>query len=383
MTKGAEAFRTISEVAEWLGVQTHVLRFWESKFTQVKPVKRAGGRRYYRPADMLLLGGIRKLLHEDGLTIKGVQKILREKGMAHVADLSPSLDEDAVDGMSIAQPAATAPEQTPSPPAADVEMSPDPVPEPAPESAESPPEFQFSYPDIPEQNADVEPDDAQTQAVDDPEAETEAAETTTEMAELPQSTPPEVPAASAFTYEDLTTPPETEPEPIIETPSDPVQPADPTPVAAQDTAPAQPNPETPAQQPEAGAGLPSFLSGAPKAEDPPTEVVAELEQAAAPEEIVPSPPVEPELTPVPEPSTSPTADPSGLPGFLTQTNPPDTPSIPPVEAPDPPLEADIETTPGPLSKLLRRQTADPATRAQLIPIAAQLTALRDRLAATR
>ncbi|WP_299298711.1 MerR family transcriptional regulator, partial [uncultured Tateyamaria sp.] len=94
MTKSADAFRTISEVAEWLGVQTHVLRFWESKFTQVKPVKRAGGRRYYRPADMLLLGGIRKLLHEDGLTIKGVQKILREEGMAHVADMSPALDEE-------------------------------------------------------------------------------------------------------------------------------------------------------------------------------------------------------------------------------------------------------------------------------------------------
>jgi DNA-binding transcriptional MerR regulator len=92
MAKSADAFRTISEVADWLGVQTHVLRFWESKFTQVKPVKRAGGRRYYRPADMQLLGGIQKLLHEDGLTIKGVQKILREKGMAHVSALSPAVD---------------------------------------------------------------------------------------------------------------------------------------------------------------------------------------------------------------------------------------------------------------------------------------------------
>ncbi|MEO0379845.1 MAG: MerR family transcriptional regulator, partial [Pseudomonadota bacterium] len=94
MSKSADAFRTISEVAEWLGVQTHVLRFWESKFTHVKPVKRAGGRRYYRPADMLLLGGIRRLLHDDGLTIKGVQKILREEGVAHVADMSHPLDDD-------------------------------------------------------------------------------------------------------------------------------------------------------------------------------------------------------------------------------------------------------------------------------------------------
>ncbi|KHA52605.1 MerR family transcriptional regulator [Sulfitobacter geojensis] len=93
MAKSADAFRTISEVADWLGIQAHVLRFWESKFTQVRPVKRAGGRRYYRPNDMLLLGGIKQLLHEDGLTIKGVQKILREEGMNHVAALSQPLDE--------------------------------------------------------------------------------------------------------------------------------------------------------------------------------------------------------------------------------------------------------------------------------------------------
>ncbi len=93
MGKSPDAFRTISEVADWLGIQAHVLRFWESKFTQVRPVKRAGGRRYYRPGDMLLLGGIKQLLHEDGLTIKGVQKILREEGMSHVAAMSQPLDE--------------------------------------------------------------------------------------------------------------------------------------------------------------------------------------------------------------------------------------------------------------------------------------------------
>ena len=71
MSKSPDAFRTISEVADWLDVQAHVLRFWESKFTQVKPVKRAGGRRYYRPADMQLLGGIRKLLHDDGIVDQG------------------------------------------------------------------------------------------------------------------------------------------------------------------------------------------------------------------------------------------------------------------------------------------------------------------------
>lgn len=95
MSKSPDAFRTISEVADWLGVQAHVLRFWESKFSQVKPVKRAGGRRYYRPSDMKLLGGIKKLLHDDGLTIKGVQKLLQEHGVNHVAALSQDLDVSA------------------------------------------------------------------------------------------------------------------------------------------------------------------------------------------------------------------------------------------------------------------------------------------------
>ncbi|WOI57159.1 MerR family transcriptional regulator [Palleronia sp. LCG004] len=98
MAKSPDAFRTISEVAEWLDVPTHVLRFWESRFTQVKPVKRAGGRRYYRPSDMELLGGIKRLLHDDGLTIRGVQKLLREEGVRHVAALSPPRDPDGTEG---------------------------------------------------------------------------------------------------------------------------------------------------------------------------------------------------------------------------------------------------------------------------------------------
>ncbi|TCL09697.1 MerR-like DNA binding protein [Shimia isoporae] len=97
MAKSRDAFRTISEVAEWLDIQAHVLRFWESKFTQVKPVKRAGGRRYYRRQDMLLLGGIKKLLHDDGMTIKGAQKLLREEGIKYVASLSRPVDSDEAD----------------------------------------------------------------------------------------------------------------------------------------------------------------------------------------------------------------------------------------------------------------------------------------------
>ena len=83
--KSPDAFRTISEAAEELDVPQHVLRFWETRFTQIKPMKRAGGRRYYRPADVELLKGIRSLLYKDGYTIRGVQKILKEDGAAYVA----------------------------------------------------------------------------------------------------------------------------------------------------------------------------------------------------------------------------------------------------------------------------------------------------------
>jgi DNA-binding transcriptional MerR regulator len=87
MDKSPDAFRTISEVAEVLETPAHVLRFWESRFPQIRPVKRAGGRRYYRPSDVALLTGIKRLLHDEGLTIRGVQKILRDHGVRHVAGL--------------------------------------------------------------------------------------------------------------------------------------------------------------------------------------------------------------------------------------------------------------------------------------------------------
>jgi DNA-binding transcriptional MerR regulator len=88
--KSPEAFRTISEVAEMLDVPQHVLRFWESRFAHIKPVKRAGGRRFYRPEDVDLLRGIRALLYHEGYTIKGVQKVLREKGVRYAAEVGKS-----------------------------------------------------------------------------------------------------------------------------------------------------------------------------------------------------------------------------------------------------------------------------------------------------
>ena len=95
MNKSADAFRTIGEVADELDVPKHVLRFWEGKFPQIKPMKRGGGRRYYRPEDMELLRGIRHLLHAEGYTIKGVQKILREQGIDQVKTIARAAIEAA------------------------------------------------------------------------------------------------------------------------------------------------------------------------------------------------------------------------------------------------------------------------------------------------
>jgi DNA-binding transcriptional MerR regulator len=90
LDKAPDAFRTISEVAQELDIPQHVLRFWETRFTQIKPMKRSGGRRYYRPDDVDLLKGIRRLLYGEGYTIRGVQRILKEHGIKSVQNLADS-----------------------------------------------------------------------------------------------------------------------------------------------------------------------------------------------------------------------------------------------------------------------------------------------------
>ncbi len=86
MAKGPEAFRTISEAADELDVPQHVLRFWETKFAFIRPMKRAGGRRFYRPSDISVLRGVRRLLHDEGYTIKGVQRLHREEGLRRLVN---------------------------------------------------------------------------------------------------------------------------------------------------------------------------------------------------------------------------------------------------------------------------------------------------------
>lgn len=88
LDKAPDAFRTISEVADDLDIPQHVLRFWETRFTQIKPMKRSGGRRYYRPDDVDLLRGIRRLLYGEGYTIRGVQRILKESGVKSVQGIA-------------------------------------------------------------------------------------------------------------------------------------------------------------------------------------------------------------------------------------------------------------------------------------------------------
>ena len=100
MEKSADAFRTISEVAEELDLPQHVLRFWETRFSFIRPMKRAGGRRFYRPQDISVLRGVRTLLHDEGYTIKGVQKLHKEQGVKRLLAAGDGGTPDKIDGRS-------------------------------------------------------------------------------------------------------------------------------------------------------------------------------------------------------------------------------------------------------------------------------------------
>ena len=117
MAKSANAFRTISEAADEVGAPQHVLRFWETKFTFVSPLKRAGGRRFYRPQDLVVLKAVKRLLHDEGLTIKGVQRLYKEQGIKRIAAWGDP------DGLVSFEPEGAAPV---------AESAPTPAPAPAP-----------------------------------------------------------------------------------------------------------------------------------------------------------------------------------------------------------------------------------------------------------
>lgn len=170
MKKAPEAFRTISEVAEILKTPAHVLRFWESKFYQIRPVKRAGGRRYYRPDDVALINGIRGLLQDQGMTIRGVQRVLQDQGVKHVVTLGSPLpilaadDDSAVIDADAVEDTATvvehpqmrdANENGPEPAAVQMSDQTSPADQhDAPESPETAPEFEPESEPDPESEAD-------------------------------------------------------------------------------------------------------------------------------------------------------------------------------------------------------------------------------------
>jgi len=114
LAKGPDAFRTITEAAEELGVPQHVLRFWETKFSFIRPMKRAGGRRFYRPQDLAVLRGVRRLLHDEGYTIKGVQRLHREQGLGRlVAAAGAGADVVSLESLDLDEAATAAAEFSP------------------------------------------------------------------------------------------------------------------------------------------------------------------------------------------------------------------------------------------------------------------------------
>lgn len=351
MGKSPDAFRTISEVADWLGIQAHVLRFWESKFTQVKPVKRAGGRRYYRPADMLLLGGIKKLLHDDGLTIKGVQKILREEGMSHVSDMSGPLDE------------ATSAQIEEKP----VVAAPLPVPDAAPE--EKGVVLSFEAPAVEDLADDVPttaPEGPTPASLDDMMQETPAAA----AEELPQAVDAE---PSPIDATDAQEPSLVQADEV--SPAEDVQPQAAAPVAEpvetkpepeEDIAPADLDTpvreDAPVTDPE--TSLPAFLR---RPLDPETAPAATDNASAEPD------PVE-EITPTPEP-------------IAAKTPAPDAPKSTPKPriidiAPFTP-EAEFNVSQSVLTSAYRLRRSSPKAAAQIRPLLARLTTLRDGMSARR
>jgi DNA-binding transcriptional MerR regulator len=334
MAKSPDAFRTISEVADWLGIQAHVLRFWESKFSQVKPVKRAGGRRYYRPNDMLLLGGIKQLLHEDGLTIKGVQKILREEGISHVASLSPPLDELTQSQMEDA-------EETPF-----IEA----VPDPSEETG-----VVLKFDNGAAQAAEPEQSVTAAKAATKVEAQDEApapAEPETSDA-LPETAEEPVLAAEAQADANPAPKSETETQVVPEPAPEPEKTASGTEEPATPEAEATPAQE-PAQQP--AAALPAFLRR-PMAE--PAEPASDNIPAedTAPVEAAPSEPAVQEAPPAPKPRV--------------------------IEMPEITAISDIPAAPAVLSHAYRTRRLSKEQARQIAPLLERLTVLRDSMAARR
>ncbi len=387
MAKSPDAFRTISEVAEWLDKPAHVLRFWESKFPQVKPVKRAGGRRYYRPQDMLLLGGIRKLLHDDGMTIKGVQKLLREQGVKHVSSLSHGLDDlspDSADAQTSLPSSATEAEL-----AAIVDEPPEQGQvlsfQPRPDVTLSDPEAN----EILSHSATVMAEDEDD---DTPQADTQdAPDDTVELPATAATTPPPIKDAIEPPAPDMTVTPsvaQPEPAPVSEPVAAPETETTSPAVPAQtgdlfaDTMP----PEAPAEPTPPAPATPDLETAASVETDSMVETTTDADDAglsiAAPDPEtddaeIPGQPAElPSFQRAQSEDTAPDTAPDPAP------EPPAAPALKPniVAVPDTPADNEIDAAPGLLGKIMAASPRDVAgNAAQIAPLLAQYRELRARM----
>ncbi|WP_420325143.1 MerR family transcriptional regulator [Mameliella sp.] len=377
MPKSRDAFRTISEVAEWLDTPAHVLRFWESKFTQVKPVKRAGGRRYYRPADMELLGGIKRLLHDDGMTIKGVQKVLREQGVRHVAALaSQPVDEDATkdDGALIEDaPYAEVPLQEE---ADSVVAFPG---EHLQQQSNGMPTADEDLDGTPENDPEHDPDDAQDTA---PEAAPEAPDDpAAKEPDEKEAATPEL-ADVALAADDLDDKTESLPDTAVETGESPTAPINAEHAPAEEEAIAGDETEDAEPVPQSGENTPDSVTATDTAPTPklwgdsdapelPFDLAPPARKPSLPDDLLEAlhsdtaevlEPPDPEDTPDIPAETAPVSAGLDLPDFAAG------PEVDPV--PSPPTPAI-----GPLGQLARIRSLTPDQRAAL---SAQLPALKAR-----
>ena len=233
--KAEGAFRTIREVADWLGVPTHVLRFWESKFDEIAPVKGAGGRRYYRPTDMRLLGGIKTMLHDQGVAIRTVVQRIEEEGVDGVMALAPALEMPERTASARARPAASAPMAKP-------DLGPMPAADPEPvEETEGERVVPFARRPAESDPVEAEPEEAAPPPP--PEEPAEGTEDTQLTRDDPMPTQPDVPDDLP---DEVAQPVDREP---VEATPEPPQPGAPPAPAPKPTAPAPDLTEVTARMP--------------------------------------------------------------------------------------------------------------------------------------
>ncbi|MEN8887511.1 MAG: MerR family transcriptional regulator [Celeribacter marinus] len=404
MQKSPDAFRTISEVADWLDTPAHVLRFWESRFTQIKPVKRAGGRRYYRPADMSLLGGIKKLLHDDGMTIRGVQKLLREHGVKHISAMSPEIEgytPDAVDAsesdviapapMAIDVPQAPESTET-TPTVVPFSRADDPIP--APDTYTTDPiESLLGAPmRVPDTQGEARGDDEDAPTTDQPadmhaEADADAITPADNQISLFDFDPVADDAEDEISLV-------SEPDPVLDTAPDGhhdeietpavFEPTDAAPAPTEDATAFEPFPpapthEPPTHEPPTHEPLSAISAVLEKADPYRTDRADRAEPATEPEAPTPLTDFERETDPIAPNNDAADATPVDAPDAFAALDPVDVPSLiqPPIDLPDDPLDSEDYNSSAVHRSRAALGTVDRAVLASLLDRAQTLRARLD------